>query len=256
MVPLLSGGHDSISAVFAASQHPRFDGNVYHIDTGIGAKMTRAHVEAVCTEYGWNLNVFKSPSTYEMLVRGSGFPGPGIHQWAYSLLKERCIRMIMKQHGKAKIALVTGCRSQESARRMGNMAPLKIGEQTKRGIVNKRRYWVSPCHDWSDIEQKSFMDGNDLPKNPVKLTPIGMSGECFCGAFARPNEIAMIRQYVPDVAQEIDRLAVIAEDCGKPCIWGVRPKRDKGILPLFTGPLCNSCDARAMAAGVCIVNTQ
>lgn len=29
MAPMFSGGHDSLCAVYAASAHPRFDGNVY-----------------------------------------------------------------------------------------------------------------------------------------------------------------------------------------------------------------------------------
>ncbi len=252
MVPLFSGGHDSTCAVYIASLHPRFDGRVYHIDTGIGAKATRAHVEDVAKQFGWKLRVYKSKSTYEDFIRERGFPGPGMHQWAYVRLKERCVRMIMRLHGKARVALITGCRSQESERRMGNVEPVKVGETTKRGVTNKRRIWVAPCHDWSQADQMAFMEKHDLPRNPIKETPIAMSGECFCGAFARPNELAMIRQYAPDVAEEIDRLALIAIQCGKHSTWGTRPDRKKGIVVSKTGPLCNSCDIRALAAGIVI----
>jgi 3'-phosphoadenosine 5'-phosphosulfate sulfotransferase (PAPS reductase)/FAD synthetase len=263
MAPLLSGGHDSFSAVYLASKHPKFDGNVFHIDTGIGSKITRAFVDDICFENRWNLIVSKSPSTFEMFVRERGFPGPGMHQWAYVRLKERCIRMIMKFYGKANVALITGCRSQESSRRMGHVEPIKIGEIAKKKtinalggveielkVVNKRRYWIAPCHGWSTLQQHNFMNAEDLPRNPIKQTPLGMSGECFCGSFARPNEIQMVRQFVPDVAQEIDRLAIIAKDCGKHCTWGTRPDKRKGIVAAPTGPLCNSCDVRATAAGL------
>lgn len=252
MVPLFSSGHDSLAAVHVSAQHPRFDGTVYHIRTGIGAKASWDFANDVAHQYGWKLKAFKSISTYEHFVRERGFPGPGMHRWAYVRLKERCIRQIMGLHGKLKVALVTGCRSHESQRRMGHVEPLKIGESTKRGIVNKRRYWVAPCHDWTTADQLAYMDEQDLPRNPIKLTPLGMSGECFCGAFARPNEIAIIRRYAPDVAEEIDRLAVIAKDAGKHCVWGTRPDRNKGIISVRTGPLCNSCDARAMAAGIVV----
>lgn len=252
MVPLLSGGHDSISAVYVASQHKKFDGRVYHFDTGIGAKATRQFVESVCKEYHWNLQVFKSKSTYEMFVRDRGFPGPGMHQWAYVRLKERCLRMAMKLHGKSKVALITGCRSQESVRRMGHVEPIKIGEMQKSGVVNKRRYWLAPCHDWSTEDQHEFMLAHDLPRNPIKQTPLGMSGECFCGAFAKPNEIEMIKKYAPDVALEIERLTHIALSLGKHSVWGTRPDRRKGVVTTKTGPLCNSCDARALAAGIIV----
>jgi 3'-phosphoadenosine 5'-phosphosulfate sulfotransferase (PAPS reductase)/FAD synthetase len=250
MVPLFSGGHDSLSAVYIASKHPKFDGSVYHIDTGIGAAATRRFVEQIAVDYGWTLRVFKSPSTYEMFIREKGFPGPGMHRWAYIRLKERCIRQILRTHGKQKVALITGCRSQESTRRMGHVEPLKIGESTKRGIVNKRRYWVAPCHDWSTEDQHRFMETEDLPLNPLKLSPIRMSGECFCGAFARPAEIELIRKYAPDVAAEIDRLTVIAAEQKVHCVWGTRPDRRKGTVVAKTGPLCNSCDARALSAGI------
>ncbi len=253
MVPLFSGGHDSLCATYLASLHPRFDGRVYHIDTGIGAKATRAFVQDVAQEYNWKLCIFKSKSTFERFIRERGFPGPGMHQRAYIRLKERAVRQIVAFHGKvARVALITGCRSQESLRRMGNVAPIKVGEGGRRGIVNRRRIWVAPCHDWDGADQVAFMEHFDLPKNPIKMSPLGMSGECFCGAFARPAELELIRRHAPDVAVEIDRLALIAIQCGKHSVWGTRPDRKKGIVVVPTGPLCNSCDVRAGAAGIII----
>lgn len=95
-----------------------------------------------------------------------------------------------------------------------------------------------------------FMNDWGLPRNPVKESIIGMSGECFCGAFARPYELEMIRQCVPDVAAEIDRLTEIAKECGTPCEWGKRRKGESGVVTVHTGPLCASCDRKAAAAGV------
>lgn len=267
MIPMLSSGHDSYTACKVASMHPRFDGRVYHIRTGIGAAASFAFAQEICREERWDLNVFQSPSTYEMFVRERGFPGPGMHQWAYVRLKERCVRMMCAMHTKERVsrvgkisivkrnvALITGCREQESERRMGTVQPLKIGEESpKTGkISNRYRYWVAPCHDWSSEDQRQFMDAYDLPRNPIKLTPIGMSGECFCGAFAKPGELEMIRRYAPDVAQEIDRLTVIAKHGGKHAVWGTRPDKRKGVVTVQTGPLCNSCDARALAAGLIV----
>lgn len=274
MVPMFSSGHDSYTACKVASLHSKFDGRVYHIRTGIGASAAFEFAQEVCRHERWTLQEFASKSTYEMFVRERGFPGPGMHQWAYVRLKERCVRMMCAMHTKdlpvkrrsrngvtgmfsrtvkRNVALITGCREQESDRRMGTVAPLKIGETQKDGkIVNKYRYWVAPCHNWSSEDQLLFMDAYDLPRNPIKMTPIGMSGECFCGAFAKPGELDMIRRYAPDVAQEIDRLAVIAKACGKHSVWGTRPDRRKGVVIAQTGPLCNSCDIRSMQAGIII----
>lgn len=249
MAPLFSGGHDSTCAVHVASRHPRFDGRVYHINTGIGAAATRRHVESVCREFGWELVVHRSAYTYERFIRERGFPGPGRHHWTYVRLKDRCVRVITA--GRDRIALITGCRSQESVRRMGNVEPLKIGEKRKNGkVTDLKRAWVAPCHDWSADEQAAYMDEFDLPRNPVKLS-LGMSGECFCGAFASPGELDRIRVHAPDVAAEIDRLAIIAKCCGVPDKWGQRPpSQRKGVVAVSSGPLCSACDLKAAAAGI------
>jgi 3'-phosphoadenosine 5'-phosphosulfate sulfotransferase (PAPS reductase)/FAD synthetase len=251
LLPLYSGGHDSLVACHVASFHPKFLGLVYHIDTGIGSKATRKHVEDSCRELGWHPMVYKSPSTYEQFVRERGFPGPGMHQWAYIRLKERCVRMMTKRR---RVCLVTGCRQQESVRRMGSVEPIKVGEPNVRDGVptteNLNRYWLAPCFDWSVEEQAAYMEEYDLPKNPVKLA-LGMSGECFCGAFASPGELDRIRRHCPDVAAEIDRLAEVARACGKHDRWGTRPPGSKkGEQVAASGPLCSSCDLRAKAAGV------
>lgn len=259
--PLFSGGHDSYCACWIASKHRLFDGNVYHIDTGIGCRKTRTFVEQVCVEEGWKLNVVKSSSTYEWLVSSMGFPGPPLHRIAYNRLKDRCVRSLTKRnsYGHYRSLLITGCRSQESVRRMGHVEPVKVGEWSKaqQRAVLTHRVWTAPCHDWSSDEQRHFMDVNGMPRNPIKMSPLGMSGECFCGCFARPEEFELIEEYAPDVATEIRRLTVVAKECGKPCGWGYEArqrKEGKVVLDeaLPTGPLCNSCDSKAKASGVII----
>lgn len=257
MAPLFSGGHDSTCACHVAAQHPKFSGSVHHINTGIGSKRTRKHVEETAAALGWDLTVWASPATYERFVSRIGFPGPGGHEWVYNWLKDRCVGMIAKG---ARTLLVTGCRSQESVRRMGHVEPVKVGDwvnkkDKKTGEVTsvqtrKNRIWTAPCHDWSTEEQGAYMEWFDLPKNPVKIA-LGMSGECFCGAFASPGELDRIRHHCPDVAEEIDRLTAIAKASGTPCEWGKRPKGVKGKIKVQrTGELCSTCDLRAHAAGI------
>lgn len=258
IAPLFSGGHDSYCACFVASQHRKFDGNVYHINTGIGSKATRDFVEQVCKDEGWKLNILKSPNTYEDRIRESGFPGPAMHSYTYHALKERCVNMITKI-GKSHhpTILVTGARAAESRRRMGHVVPVRVGEvyQNSNGRASARhRIWTAPCYDWSSEDQHDFMNLHQMPRNPVKQSILGMSGECFCGAFARPNEIDMIREVVPDVAAEIDRLQIVAQECGHPpdrCVYG--GPRNKGEQILETGPLCTSCDNKARQAGLNII---
>jgi len=93
------------------------------------------------------------------------------------------------------------------------------------------------------------MDAFGLPRNPIKMSPLATTGECFGGAFARPGELEMIRQVCPDVAAEIDRLTKLAAP-GKGCEWGKRQKNEKGLIMVETGPLCSSCDLKAAASGL------
>ena len=251
--PLLSGGHDSIVATHLAAQHPRFSGVVNHINTGIGSKYTRQFVESLCDSQGWQLRVWKSQETYEKFVKLSGFPGPAGHFFVYRFLKERCVRQVMS--GKARKVLVSGARSAESTRRMGFVSPVQIGEPAASGkVYNPRRIWTAPCHDWTKAEQQLYMDEWGLPVNRLKIL-VGMSGECFCGAFAAPGERELIKEHIPDVEQEIQRLTVIAKDCGKHCEWGTRPPKDKATA-IESGPLCSSCDRRAAAKGIEFVERQ
>lgn len=223
MRPLFSGGYDSLCACYCASQTPWFEGKVYHINTGIGAKKTREYVDLVCAEMGWELVVLKSPATYEQFVRKLGFPGPGAHTWIYQWIKDRCISLLVasKRTGGKKSALITGCRDAESTRRMGHLEPIHFGETSKKTgkVTHLNRIWVSPCYDWTNEEQKAFMDAYGFPRSEIK-DRLGMSGECFCGAFAAPGEISRIEVHAPDVFVEIKRLTEIAKQCGQRSTWG------------------------------------
>lgn len=253
IIPLFSGGHDSYCACYIASKHPRFMGQVFHIDTGIGSIKTRTFVEKVGETEGWKVRVYKSTNpkdTYARIVSDFGFPGPAFHSIVYRRLKERSLEKMCRVRGVKILpgyrwGLISGARQQESIRRMGHVKSIVIDPN------NDRRVWVAPCFDWSGEEQRLFMNDMALLENPVKRSILGMSGECFCGCFARPGELEWIREICPDVAEKIDCLAEIAKKAGKPCIWGDRPP---GVIEVGeTGPLCNNCDNKAAAAGIKIV---
>lgn len=80
----------------------------------------------------------------------------------------------------------------------------------------------------------------DALNNPVS-EKLHMSGECLCGAFAKPDELEEIRFWFPEVAAEIDRLEAEVAAAGhrEPfCRWG----HGQGKPTEKTGPLCTSCD--------------
>lgn len=259
-VPLLSGGHDSVCACHVASLHrdaPR-PFTAYHIDTGIGAKYTRQYVEDRCKQFGWELEVVKSPNqekdSYEQFVRDRGFPGPGRHSWVYARLKERAIQKLATTlaRGQRPVMFITGCRRQESQRRMGYAVAIRRGDgiMASGHLRNPSRLWVAPCLEWVPSDQAAHMREFGIPRNRIKDL-IGLSGECFCGANAgeddsnKDSELAAIREHAPDVAEEIERLTEIAKAAGMPHRWGCKPAKDhytdgEDECPLFMD-LCVGC---------------
>ena len=242
---MFSGGHDSVCAAHVASQHPTFDGCV-HINTGIGIEQTREYVRNTCREWGWPLIEYRAKDQgqeYRAIVREKGFPGPHGHLFMYTRLKERCIRQLTRDH-KAKasdrILCVTGVRREESARRMGTVQTI-----SREGA----RVWVAPLVDWTQATKGAYMAEHSLPRNEV-VDLLHMSGECLCGAFAKPGELEEIGAWFPDVYAEIKALEREAKAVGVPCKWGQRPAEQTYVDPSQVDlPLCVACVNRSFLAG-------
>lgn len=184
---LFSGGDDSLTSLGIAARSKAFT-CAAHINTGIGIEETREFVRETCQREGWGLKEYKAaenkradgkpdPMIYKDLVRKYGFPGPPGHSLMYNKLKERPLRMLIRDTKKghprrSHVILVTGCRSQESLRRMGNVTP-----EDKRGSS----VWLNPIHDWSKQDCLDFIEWAKYPRNPVSQK-IHKSGECLCVA--------------------------------------------------------------------------
>jgi 3'-phosphoadenosine 5'-phosphosulfate sulfotransferase (PAPS reductase)/FAD synthetase len=210
---------------------------IVHINTGIGVPETNDFVRKVVAGAGRALIEMEPPIPYDDLVLGrwKGFPGPGGHLFAYTMLKERCIEQLLRDHRTKRgqrFFLLTGVRNVESQRRMGR------GEDHRR---RKGQVWVNPINNWSNELMAEYRQARDLPMNEV-TKHLHMSGECLCGAFAKPGELNEIAFFYPHVAQRIRNLEVRAKNQGiVACKWGER--RKKGALPPGPGPMCNNCVA-------------
>jgi len=240
---LFSGGHDSLAATYIASRHPAFTAAV-HINTGIGVSQTRDFVRDTCENRGWPLLEYKAmenttakgvpdPQDYKELVRRFGFPGPGSHGLMYNKLKERQIRRLLrdtKTKRNQKVMLISGCRSQESVRRMGN-----VEECQKDGA----KIWVAPIHDLSKTECGRIIQYASLKRNPV-VDLIHKSGECLCGAFAKPGELDELEMWFPETAAEIRTLeAELMPKFG--WSWEGKPQK-KCKVTKEAGMLCHNCN--------------
>jgi 3'-phosphoadenosine 5'-phosphosulfate sulfotransferase (PAPS reductase)/FAD synthetase len=247
---LFSGGHDSFSATYVASQHPAFTAAV-HINTGIGVRATREYVRETCRTRGWKLleyaaaeNVnakgWPDPMVFREIVIKHGFPGPASHGWMYQLLKERQLRRLERDYGATargknprRVLYVSGCRNQESERRMGN---------TEEMHIEGRRIWAAPIHDWSKLDTTDCLQYAGQPRNPV-VDAIHKSGECLCGAFAKKRELEELlfwpitREAGLEI-QALEREVVPIHGRG----WGERPQRGGKKQLRIPGFLCWSCD--------------
>jgi 3'-phosphoadenosine 5'-phosphosulfate sulfotransferase (PAPS reductase)/FAD synthetase len=236
MFALFSGGHDRLCSSHVTSLHPNFSGAA-HINTTIGIEETRRFVRKTSEELGWNLKEYYPPVSYRDIILKQGFPGPGGHRYMYTRLKERCIRQLIREH-KVKfhdrILLVTGVRAQESKRRMGHVVPIN-----QEGV----RVWVSPIINWSSEDKWNYIERYGLKQNPV-VNKLCMSGECLCGAFAHPGELAEIRESFPDTAAYIEKLQEEAAAAGVHAKWGTRPPGKRKQKSDMTGTMCWSCDAK------------
>lgn len=244
-----SGGHDSLVATHLASTHPLFAG-AFHANTGIGVEETRQFARDTARRFGWPFFEYRSPVTYRSLVLRFGFPGPAGHGLMYSRLKERAIRLLEREHrpkvcvvcgeppkghggvsvpGKRRkrehdhdydgvpILLVAGGRQQESVRRMGTAEPHHRDR-------DRLRTWCNPIVTWSTEERNAYIDARGLPRNPV-VGKLCMSGECLCGAFAKPGELVEVARHFPETAAQIRALEEEARAAGVHCVWGTRPPK-------------------------------
>lgn len=133
-----------------------------------------------------------------------------------------------------RVILATGIRHSESKRRM------RYGTRE----VNTRgsQVWCNPIYWWSAEQRDAYKAAHNLPRNPTSEL-LGMSGECLCGAFAYPGELAMVKLACPITHARIQRLqAEVAE--AYPWGWEGRPPKGwRTVKPnIERRPLCVGCE--------------
>lgn len=237
---LYSGGNDS--TVLAHLMRDRADYAI-HCNTTIGIEATRQFVRDTCKSWGLELIERVAPISYRELVLERGFPGPGRHFMMYSRLKERALdavrRELVTNPRRERVLYIAGRRRSESERRKN----IPLYETDGSAI------WASPIAMWTKHDLVMYRaiksrDGDPVPFNPV-TDALGMSGECLCGAFAKPDELERIEAWYPETAAEIRQLEAEVEAAGhKPpfCKWG----HGKGKPTEKTGAMCTSCDLRQL----------
>lgn len=229
-----SGGHDSLVSTAIAMANPNVDA-VVHINTGIGVEATREFVRTTCEKQGWELIELHPPAghSYRDIILEHGFPGPAGHLYTYTRLKERPLRQLHASYREKrgdKIMVITGVRSEESTRRMGHVQTV---------VEESGRIWVAPIHAWTKAQCNQFISEMGYARNEV-VDNLHMSGECLCGAFAKPGEMEQLEFFYPEVADRIHKLEHEVRDKGLPWVWGAKPPM-KGQEELDMAGLCAKC---------------
>lgn len=263
-VILFSGGNDS--TVLAHMMRGRAT-HAAHANTGIGIEETRQFVRDTCREWGLPLLERKAPrdeDSYRAHVLEYGFPGPAMHWKMYQRLKERALEQVRRElvtNGRRqRIVFLAGRRRDESQRRAS------IPEVERTGSI----VWVSPIANWTKADLNAYRlmhrTSDPVPVNRVSGL-LHMSGECLCGAFAKPAERAEIAYWFPETEQMIaDLEAEIADRDDIPASrktwgWGADPGAAAvadavaagqltldDLTPSASGPLCSSCAVRQEGA--------
>jgi 3'-phosphoadenosine 5'-phosphosulfate sulfotransferase (PAPS reductase)/FAD synthetase len=207
VLALVSGGHDSLSAMTVVRRSSRVDlSGIVHINTGIGIPQTRAFVQQRAHTLGipyyevgrclanGDQEYRLASEEYKHLITEYGFPGPGAHRWMYVNLKEKPLQRFLNERS-GPITLVSGVRRGESDRRMEHVDEQGISEYLGHPTV-------SPLVDFTGLDVRRYRNALDLPMNPVKER-LEISGECLCGAFATRGELRMLELFYPDVYRRI-----------------------------------------------------
>lgn len=243
-----SGGNDSRAVTdWMMKNVPKC--RPFHANTGIGIEATRRYVRETCLSYGWDLREIKAledcGQSYDELCEKFGFPGPDGHKMMYARLKERAVRMLVREakigHPRtAKVMIASGIRHDESIIRMG-YAGREIN--TVGGQL-----WVNPLYWWTKDQRDEYNAKSGIPENPVTKA-LGMSGECGCGAFAQPGELARWREIDPEFGNRIDALQEKCLSNGFNWSWEGRPPKgghNPGQQQLFQMPMCVGCEKSAL----------
>lgn len=253
---LFSGGNDSsvllhlVRDYLDSSDHDA----VVHVNTGIGIEETREHVRDVARDWNLPLKELHPRDSYEDLVLGKviartgpnagirpvwkGFPGPAGHGVMYRRLKDEPLQrnraeVVGKQGRTRKVLYLGGMRWGESDRRFRNAEEIDADG----GII-----WCSPIVHWTNEQMREYRDRYIVPRSEVSAH-LHMSGECLCGAFAKPGELDEIEFFYPQTAYRIRSLEKQVEAAGIPtCKWGqIPPGPQTATTP--AGRLCTSCVA-------------
>ena len=269
---LSSGGNDS--AIVGHLLRGQYNA-VLHVNTGTGIPETTQYVRDIAAAWDDTLHELAPKNQYRDLVLGrviagsgpnagwrpiwKGFPGPAGHRVMYRQLKHEPLMRFrrsvlgdqksLSRAARRKLIYLGGMRWSETERRFRNAEAI----DPDGSIV-----WVSPIVHWTDAHMREYRlrhrchqdhehalhrlcFNGALPLNEV-TEHLHMSGECLCGAYAKPGELDEIEFFYPETAAKLRALEAEAGQAGMPyCRWGQKNGGTASVSP--AGRLCSNCVA-------------
>ena len=199
---MVSGGIDSTVAAAVAHERANKIDFIAYLDTRTGLDDNLEYVKRLADHLGTQVWTLRTHEDYEKMVNEKGFPGPSKHHIMYSSLKERQIQKLATITGDKELVTWTGLRKAESDARAKSVQ--EVQEQ-------QRWTMVSPLAEWTKQDCLDYIDEHDLPENELWDT-LGRSGDCFCGAYATPEEKLDLRaagceahaEWIESLEQDVD----------------------------------------------------
>ncbi len=242
-VGLFSGGKDSLAVCHWMWKQGLMT-DVLYCYTGVGLKENFNYVIETCNKFGWSLHVefAQGRFTYAEFVRRYGFPGGGIHMGIMRWLKWMGIRRFNRAHLEEKVGFVSGTRKKESKRRM------KLSEPARKVTEGERKnapiIMFSPHFYWTTEQVFDYIKENNLELCPVYET-MHMGGDCFCGAFAQPEETSLLKTFHPDFWDGVIQ-PLVDKYPGRPWGWeNLTPRPKKRKETVQESLVCNECIFRS-----------
>jgi 3'-phosphoadenosine 5'-phosphosulfate sulfotransferase (PAPS reductase)/FAD synthetase len=191
---LFSGGRDSLCLVaymqrVAAAVKKSI--TAIHADTTAGLPGVERYVRRVCASLGVELVVVRPDRDFFETAKKWGIPSPR-SRWCCETLKVRPMRRYLDSVDGPKVVF-DGIRAAESRMRA---AYTPVWYHPAFRCIS-----VSPIFYWSNDQIAKYIRRRGLPESPAAR--LGMSAECWCGAYQRRADFEALLDIHPDTFDKL-----------------------------------------------------
>jgi 3'-phosphoadenosine 5'-phosphosulfate sulfotransferase (PAPS reductase)/FAD synthetase len=191
---LFSGGRDSLCTLEymrRLGERAGVEITALHANTTAGLPEVEEYVRTTCANMKVPLVTVRPPKDFFGLAKKWGIPGVK-SRWCCKTLKVAPMRRYLSEIDGPKV-IYDGIRAAESAVR-AKYVPMWFHPSF-------RCLSVSPIFGWSDGEVDGYIKRNELPPNPT--ASLGISGECWCGAYMCRTDFEALLKMCPDVFDKL-----------------------------------------------------